>query len=238
MPLPITPKPAYPNVPIAPGVPAVPRSGAQTQNHVVAAVADAVSILSAFLGPQWGLFTTTGVSAFAGFTGIVNTLLSDLGIGGQSVADLEYRQDSRISTAPQEQGAFLSYNKVALPFSGRVTYVLSGAEALRGAFLQQVKAVQASLTLLNLVMPEYTYLNCNVVHHDFRRVSRRGVTMFAVDIWVEEVRITGTTAYSNTQTASGANQVDGGTVQPQNLTAAQNANVAGQESVFPAGGLT
>lgn len=232
MPIPNTPKPAYPSVPQAPGVPPVLRQIGAIQNTVVLLAADAAQIVSLFAGPQWGLFTTNGAPAFnvpgltigiGGFTVPIPGIIA--GGSGQSVGEVEYRLDHQISTAPQEGGAFLSYNKVSTPFAGRVTYIVSGTQAQRNAFLQAVAAMQKSLTLLTLTMPEISYPSCNVVHHDFRRTARNGVTMFSVDIWVEEVRVTGTAAFSNTQTPSGANQVNGGTVQPQTPTPTQQSGV-------------
>lgn len=223
MPLAITPKPTYPNVPRAPGVPPVLRQVGQAQNAVVQLAADAATALRMFQTPRWGLFTQDGNPAFATQSGGIGAaVLSALGSGGQmSVAGVEYRNDTRLTTAPQEQGSFLSYNKVSNPLNGRVSYIVGGTEAERGQFLAQVQTMQASLTLYNLVMPEYYYRNVNVVHHDYRRSAKEGVTLFVVDIWVEEVRMTGTTAYSNTQTPAGADAANGGTVQPQQPTPAQ-----------------
>ena len=214
--------PTFPDVPQAPGVPPVLRTVGEIQNDIVLVAADAVGIIHLFAAPQWGFFTTAGQPAFAAASsGIVSAVLQVLGAGGQSVGELEYRQDHRVATAPQEQGGFLSYNKVATPFGGRVTYIVGGTSAQRGAFLAAVKAMQASLTILNLVMPEFTYPSCNIVHHDLRRTAKNGISMFSVDIWAEEVRVTGTAAFSNTKQPSGADPVNGGTVQPQTPTAAQ-----------------
>jgi hypothetical protein len=231
MPIPNTPKPTYPNVPMAPGIPLVPRQPGSSSGlaSIVLLASDAAAVVSLFAGPQWGLFTQDGTPAFSAIPGvggiaggIVASAIRLVGGGGQSIGSEEFRLDHKIATAPQEQGAFLSYNKVSTPFAGRVTYVLSGVATLRGAFLASVKAMQASLTLLSLVMPEYTYPSCTVVHHDLKRSARDGVSMFSVDIWVEEVRITGTAAFSNTQTPAGAAQTNGGTVQPQIPTPPQS----------------
>lgn len=217
MAIPPTVVPAFPNVPRVPGVPAL--SGpVRLQSNVVLLASDAANVISLFLGPQWGLFTQSGAPAFAslGIPGILGAGIGRLiGLGGQSVAEFEYRQDHRISTAPQEQGAFLSYNKVATPFNGRVSYIVSGISAQRQVFIEAVQSMQKSLTLLSLVMPEFTFPSVNVVHHDFRRTAKNGVSMFVVEVWVEEVRITGTAAYTSTATPAGANQVNGGSVQPQ-----------------------
>lgn len=236
MPIPVTPKPTYPNVPMAPGVPPLLRQIGAVQNTVVLLAADAAEIIGLFSGPQWGLFTAGGAPAFNVPGASINVSLGGLnatvpipnvlaGGSGQSVGDMEFRLDYQIATAPQEQGAFVSYNKVSNPFGGRVTYIVSGTETQRGAFLAQVLAVQQSLVLLTLTMPEYSYPSCNVVHHGFRRSAQNGVTMFAVDIWVEEVRVTGAAAFSNTALPSGAAQVNDGTVQPQPPTPAQTSAV-------------
>lgn len=237
MPIPNTPKP-FPNVPPAPGVPAIPRqANAAPSPGVSLALADATNLLNLFIGPQWGLFTQDGTPAFIGVTSIagliadVVTAVTGGTIGGQSVGDTEYRREYKISTAPQEQGAFLSYNKVQTPFDGKVTYIISGLAPQRGAFLQQVEAAAASLTLLSLVMPEITYPSCNVVRYGVRRRADSGLTMFMVDITVEEVRITGTTQFTSTGSPSGASQTNTGNVQAVVPTAAEQA--AG-----PAGGLT
>lgn len=211
-----TPKPIYPDVPQTPGVPPVLRRIGQVQNSAVLLVADGLQVASLFNGPEWGLFTSANVPAFSAQLGspLLNNLLGGLGIAGQSIGDLEYRRDYRISTAPQEQGAFLSYNKVQMPFDGRVTYVVSGLPFARTAFFAQLEAVAASLDLLNLIMPEYQYIGCNVVHHGFRRAAMHGVSMVLCDIWVEQVRVTGTAQFTSTKDASGAAPVNAGNVQP------------------------
>jgi Dit-like tail protein len=226
MAIPVTPKPAIPNVPNVPGVPILRGGGVGGLATIPLLVADAANVLSLLSGPQWGLFTASGAPAFSAIPGVGGILASAVrlaGGGGLSVGDMEYRLDYRISTAPQEQGAFLSYNKVSTPFQGKVTYVISGLGSARGAFFAAIQQMQASLTLLALVMPEYTYPSCTITHSDFRRSAKEGASMIPVDIWVEEVRITGTAAYSSTQTPAGANQVNGGTVQPQVPTPAQTS---------------
>ena len=232
MALPIIPKPAYPDVPREPGVPVIPRRVGAVQNSIVTATADVLQVIGLFLGPQWGLFDANGAPAFSGIGGgILGGLLSLAGIGGQSIVGVEFRNDSRLSTAPQEQGAFLSYNKVASPFNARVTYAVGGAEAMRTAFLQAVQDAQDSLDLFDLIMPEFTYPDCCVTHHDFRRTSRSGVSLLQVDIWVEEVRIVSQAEYTSTAAPSGAAPVNGGTVQSMTPTSVQSSGL-------PAGAVT
>jgi hypothetical protein len=218
------------------------RGPGQIAATVVQLTADAPAVLTA-LGilsrPQWGLFTPTGQPAFAAASSGLASVLTGLLTGpGQSTGDIEFRLDHRISTAPQEQGAFLSYNKVSTPFAGRVTYIVSGTQSQRTEFLGQVFALQNSLTLLTLVMPEFSYPSCTVTHHDFKRSARNGLTMISVDIWVEEVRITGTAAFSNTATPSAAGTTSGGTVQPQTPGTGQVPSAPSNNTGSGTGGAT
>ncbi len=215
------PRSPYPSVPNVSGVPAVLRQVASVQNTAVLLVADAAQVASLFSGPQWGLFLSDGTPAFqsASLGSVIATVVSAVGLGGESVIDLSFEMDHIITSAPQEEGAFVSYNKVANPFVGRVTYAVDGVTAIRSMFLNQVVALQESLTLVNLVMPEITYPSCNVMHHDFRRVTRNGGTpMILVNVWVEQIRVSGTTAYTNPAHPDGANPVNGGAVQPSAST--------------------
>ncbi len=221
-------KPTYPNVPDADGVPPLLRSVAGIQNNIALLAGDALSILALFDTPQWGLFTADGAPAFAGPTSAgLARVLEILGPGGLSVGEIEYRQEFRLSSAPQEAGAFLSYNKVNSPFQGRVSYIIGGTAAQRGAFLGIIEKVEASLDLLSLVTPEKTYPSVTVVHHDYRRSAHAGVSMFVVDVWIEEVRITGTSAFTTTTAPAGASPANVGAVQPGVPTAAQSAAVPG-----------
>jgi hypothetical protein len=210
-------------VPNAPGVPPLNRV-ANVQNNVGLLLADAAQIANLFAPPQWGLFTQNGGPLFPGFsaTPIINAITSGVGIANTSVGEEAYRREYRISTAPQEQGAFLSYNKVQMPFDGRVSYIVSGLPEARAFFLQQLETAAATLDLYSLMMPEFSYPSVNIIHHDFRRSARRGLQMLEVDIWVEEVRITGTAQFSNgtTKKPSGANSFNAGGVSPTSPNAA------------------
>lgn len=219
------------------------RGPGQVVSTVVQLVSDAQAFLTAvgiLSRPQWGLFTSSGQPAFQGvLSGFASVITGILTGPSQSTGDIEFRLDHRISTAPQEQGSFLSYNKVSTPFAGRVTYIVSGTNSQRTQFLSQVITLQNSLSLFALVMPEFSYSACTITHHDFRRTARNGLTMLSVDVWVEEVRITGTAAYSNTAAPSSTSPVDSGTVQPQTpgsgQTPTQPSNDTGTGSGGPDG---
>ena len=230
MPIPPTPVPQYPNVPQAPGVPPLVRQPGAAAAGIELLVADAADLFGLFPQPVWGIFDQDGNPVIAADT----------------VLGVEYSQDNAIATAPQEQGAFLSYNKVSRPFHARVTFAQGDTSAERNAFLQQILDAQASLDLYDLVTPDIIYPNVNVVHHDYRRTQQAGTTLLAVDVWVEEVRVTGTTQFSSTNVKqpSAANPSSQGTVQGvPALSPSDNPNIsapggAPPQTVPPAGGLT
>lgn len=208
LPPPIVP-PKYPNVPNAPGVPPVLRQAGQIENTAVLLVSDALIVFQYFYQKlQWGIFLN-------GLPAIV----------GDTLDDFDFRQGYRIATAPQEQGAFVSYNKVQDPFEGAITFYVSDTTAARARLLAQVQAAIESLdTGYAFVMPEKAYTSVNVVRQQFRRVrTRGGVTMLAIDVSIEQVRVTGTAQFSNTVNPTSAAPANGGTVQAQPPTPQQNA---------------
>lgn len=222
MAIPPTPVPTYPNVPQAPGVPPVRRSPFNAIAAPVILLADGVRILNMFLPSKWGIFTAAGGAAFP------NT----------NFIGVEFKQDYRISNYPQEKGAFQSYNKVQVPWDARVTLAMgdspipslpslpglpSSGENARAAFLAAMARQCASLDLVTLITPEATYPSANIVHFDYARTSSKGVTLLAIDIWLEEVRVTAQATFTETKSPNGAAPVDRGQVQPTSPTPAQAA---------------
>jgi len=191
---------------MANGLPNLLNNPLGTVNAVSLLVADAALIYSLFNKPQWGVY-----------------LNGSPAIIPDSIVGVEYKHDWRNATAPQGQGAFADYNKVQTPFEARVTMTKGGPIEERQAFLTACEAAAGSLDLYTIVTPEISYQSANITHYDYRRTSHNGVTMLTVDLWLEEVRVTGTVAYANTQQASWAGQVSDGTVQPQTPTPAQAA---------------
>lgn len=177
-----------------PGLPALPASVTVFQQATLL-IADALTLASALVRPQWGIF-------LAG----VPVILAD------NVVTLEYSQDWRLSTYPQEQGAFATYNKVAMPFSAKVRFSTGGTVQDRQAFLLSVAVIAGNLLIYDIVTPEQVYLHCNVVHYDYKRAAH-DVGLIAVDVWLEEIVLAGAATFSNTQDPTGSARVDNGLVQ-------------------------
>jgi hypothetical protein len=233
--------PAFPDVPRAPGVPAVLRLAGAVQNALVLLVADAVIIARMFAGPQWGIWDQSGRPL----------------VIGDSVAGVDFRQEWRVSDYPIERGSFASYDKVAVPFDIRVTFSVSGAGAdffgaglaalvtgaspgvaNRTAALAVLRAAAESLDLFSVVTPEFRYDNCNIVHYDYRREARGGATLIKVDVWLVQIRIAPAPQFTQTKPESAADRVNGGAVQPATpppgapATVADSTNALGADNFF------
>lgn len=167
--------------------------------------------------PRWGIFLKGKLIAEA-----------------DNVLSVEYRQDSRVSQYPQEQGAFQSYNKVATPFEARVQLTKGGSEFDRSAFLKAIESAARSLDLYDVATPERTYSNANIERFDYRRTAHNGAGLITVEIWLVEVRETAKTAFTKTALASGADPKTVGAVQAQTVTPAQ-ASVILQDIPRPTG---
>jgi len=196
MALPVITKPRYPDVPKDPGVPPVQRALQVAESAIILA-ANAVSLLSLFQGPKWGIFDKDGNPV----------------IVGDSVKSVAVKKGYRISDYPVEDGAFASYNKVEQPFEAQCIFTKAGGDSERADFMATIQDAVASLELFSVVMPEFTFASANLTSYDFEREARNGVSLLTVAIGVEEVRVTATSAFTSTQTPSGATPASGATVQ-------------------------
>lgn len=161
------------------------------------------------LTPQWGIFLDGEQVLFP-----------------DSMVSLEYKKDYRIVDYPMEEGAFQSYNKVTTPYDARIRVTKGGTIEDRQAFLQDVAGIAESLDLYDLITPEVSYSNANVMHVDYRRTATNGVGLLSIDLWLIEIRSTVTPIlFSKTQAPSGADPVQLGQVQPQIPSLAQIAAI-------------
>lgn len=187
----------FPNVPQVPGVPAVLRdltipSVSELANLGLGALAALI-----FGVPRWGLYNQNGIAAV-----IFDTFLG-----------IRFRNGSRISSFPVEQGSFSSFNKVDTPFDAMLRFALSGDVASRGALLNTLEALKGSVDLFSVVTPEIVYPSANVVAYSYERNSRSGPSQLIVDLYVEEVRQTAQADFGDTAEPDGAPAQNNGQVQ-------------------------
>lgn len=193
------PAPAYPDVPFSPGVPVMPRAPDALVGFGSIALLFEDQFGAFDAGTDWGIFDTGGNSI----------------VPHDSVAAFDYRQEYAISDYPVEKGGFQSYDKVAVPFDVRFRFTTFGAQAVRAEFLNTLAEAAASLNLYTATTPDALYPSANIVHYDYHREARNGgVGMLVVDVWLREVRETGTTQFAKSGTTDTAQpQKDGGTKQ-------------------------
>ena len=212
--------PDFPNVPALPGVPALARDAtALTGSLPILEVADALGVLGVSATPQWGIFDKNNKQV----------------VDATSCISLDFRGDYEISDYPIEQGGFQSYNKVIRPADIRVTLTCAQSAANRTAFLTALSEAWASTNLYEVVTPEYVYPSVNIVHVDYSRSVHSGANMIVADVWCQQVITTASSTMSNTRSSSGADAVNGGTVQTQTLSPAQ---VAAYNKNYEAGAVT
>lgn len=201
----------FPSVPAVPGVPALARAAGEVigavQNVTALLTGDDPGIRGLVAAPKWGIFDDGGSPV----------VLAD------SVVSVEHAKEFRLSNYPIEEGGFESYNKVETPFEHRLVLSKAGSLSDRIGFLAQIKAVSESLELYSVYTPEFLFRNSNVTGWRLRRRGDSGVSMIQVEITIEQVRVTATAAFTQTQSPSGATQQNGGTVQAQTPSAGQAA---------------
>jgi len=129
-----------------------------------------------------------------------------------SCINFDYHNESSISDAPQEQGAFVSYNKVAAPFVIHTRGTKSNA-ADRVQFLEDCEKMLDSLTLYKFVTPDRVYNDVNLTSIDYQRGAEQGYSLLAVDFVLKEVRINKNSRYQKPATPSGEAKKSTGQVQ-------------------------
>jgi hypothetical protein len=190
--------PLFPTVPNAPGVPPVARlPGVPIPSAPILLAADAISVVSAFLTQDWGIFLN-GVQVVGQDVG--NFFINLSGIGSGNFLEMAFRLGFDISKYPQEAGAFQNYNKVQKPYDVATTVTAGGSALNRAALLQQVQAIIATTDLYTVVMPEGPIDGLNPVGYALERRHDRGLGLLMIEIFWEQVRPAGDPTFSTTAT--------------------------------------
>lgn len=207
----------YPNVPNTDGVPPLSRRANQPTSSAAlsnASSASSANVLTATALNSWQIVDSQGAAV----------------ITPDSVLQLEYRGESRVSSAPVEQGAFTSYNKVASPYDLHLVITCNGTgEMGRDDFLNTLNALANSTALCSVVTPDAIYADCNLVSFDYRRQSNNGATMIIAACYFQEIRQTAAAGLSSTKKADGADPVKRGATSAISPSSALAANLSSKE---------
>ena len=140
-----------------------------------------------------------------------------------SVLSLEWHGEERISDYPVQNGQFVSYNKVKVPFDLRMVMTCQGKNVIqdalqsvtqslnqalsniglafgqpmsRDAFLRQLDEMLDSTDLYDVVTPDKVYQNVNLVAYNHAKKNDEGGTLIIAELMFREVRESGQAAYS------------------------------------------
>lgn len=187
----------FPDVPMAPGVPAVFRDAAiasvfELVSHGPGARTDRMSG-----PPRWGLYGDDGRQVV-----VFETFL-----------EITFEHSGQISSFPVEQGGFSSFNKVEKPFEAKIKLAHAGDQASRNVMLSVLERIAGSTELYAVVTPEITYPSANLVKYSYSRGDKNGSSLLIVDLTLSEVRQTAVPLSSATREPSGADQQSNGQVQ-------------------------
>ena len=189
------------DIPTAVGVPAllgqsISDGASASASTVLGTAIDEYLITNA--ASQWGIFTNDN-----------NPVLTS-----GRVRSVDIQTMYQISDAPQENGAFMSYNKVKIPGQYAITMLCDGSsfsygdasvvtdlistfsgtssgEAMRKKeFIALLEALCVDLTTYIITTPERNYTNVNVLGYHIRRSTERGVSLLWADIALQEIRQT------------------------------------------------
>jgi hypothetical protein len=189
--------PVFPDVPKVPGVPAVARSllnpGTTTEPKLTE---DSITV-TATAKSQWGIYTSAGA----------------LALEPDSISAVGYDAEYRLADYPIEEGGFETYDKVALPFQNRVVMTKGGTLEQRRAFLKAIEELRGDLELYNVVTPEWTYLDVNIVRVGIDRSREQGAGLLTVEVQLQEIRQNATASFSQTRDPASADPVSNGSVQ-------------------------
>ena len=162
------------------------------------------ALIQGVFGNVWGLFNEFGVPV----------------IKADNVLGLSYQNASNIANAPIESGTFASYNKIASPAKAMVQMSKGSGGALeRGAFLAQMLALADSTLSFYIITPEFVHRNMQIVGVDYARSAGEGRQLIVVNVQLEEVReVKVDYSYQEVKAPADAKTVDGGTVQPKEVS--------------------
>ncbi len=207
----------FPDVPVAGGVPLIPRSlSVAPAGRLALGVLQGIIWRSFQIDLRWGIFDSRG-KALGDPSSFLSPILSAIGVGSElSTKSVEYSKETRVSDFPVERGGFAAYNKVELPAEARVSLCLSGSESDRQALLVAIDAAVKSTDVYSVVTPEVTYINYSIEYYNYQRRNDRGANLLTIELGLREIReVSAKVTAKQAQSVSAASPEDNGKVQPQ-----------------------
>lgn len=192
---------------------------------------------------QWGIFSRPAQQA-TGFAAKVGNVLGDdvanlftkgpkKVLSAAHVESLDMGRQTTVSTAPQEDGAFLSYDKVQAPYQATIRFVCDGSETgnigenllpgfvkgllgngpdkVRRDFVNTLDQLVEDTNLYFIATPQKIYKRANVISYRFTRQNETA-DLIVADVTVQEIRNAQSTGWVNSKHPQGAQKEKGGYV--------------------------
>jgi len=170
--------------------------------------------------PTYAVVTAGSSANAGGFMASVSGVLGATSSGRpvltpDSVLSLEWHGEERISDYPVQNGQFVSYNKVKVPFDLRMVMTCQGLNVVqdalkpvtqlldqalsnvglafgqpmtRDAFLRQLDSMLDSIDLYDVITPDKVYSNVNLVGYNHSKKNDAGGTLIIAELMFREVR--------------------------------------------------
>ncbi|ECE1510355.1 hypothetical protein LFB55_005483, partial [Salmonella enterica] len=118
---------------------------------------------------------------------------------------VEVGAEASVSTAPVEQGAYTTFNKIQRPPELHVTFTVEGGTAFSGAVpnltnfsttsrsnvLETLEMMRTTAGLYDIETPDKTWTSYDLVKYDYRTRSNNGPTLLTVSAVFQAVMNTG-----------------------------------------------
>ncbi|ELZ3713902.1 hypothetical protein UL760_004490, partial [Salmonella enterica] len=129
---------------------------------------------------------------------------------------VEVGAEASVSTAPVEQGAYTTFNKIQRPPELHVTFTVEGWTAFSGAVpnltnfsttsrsnvLETLEMMRTTAGLYDIETPDKTWTSYDLVKYDYRTRSNNGPTLLTVSAVFQAVMITGEVSVGSTDNQS------------------------------------
>lgn len=125
---------------------------------------------------------------------------------------VEVGAEATVSTAPVEQGAYSTFNKIQRPPELHVTFTVEGWTAFSGAIpnltnfsttsrsnvLETLEKMRTTAGLYDIETPDKTWTSCDLVKYDYRTRSNNGPTLLTVTAVFQTIQKTGEVSVGST----------------------------------------
>ncbi|EEO7834102.1 hypothetical protein G6C41_000737 [Salmonella enterica] len=125
---------------------------------------------------------------------------------------VEVGAEATVSTAPVEQGAYSTFNKIQRPPELHVTFTVEGWTAFSGAIpnltnfsttsrsnvLEILEKMRTTAGLYDIETPDKTWTSCDLVKYDYRTRSNNGPTLLTVTAVFQTIQKTGEVSVGST----------------------------------------